>query len=180
MDHIGSAHTPTELEVLRATVRQRMVGEGQDELDFGDGLPQRGRRRSVPPGLNLWGVLSAGFTTLDFDKASDGDEVFKQLVLVRLIELTSKRDSLRVLDEMDIPAASYRTWKRRLALYAAPQWQRHLAAACATHIQLGPATLVLYNVSALYFETDAGVGIWETGFSKERRLEPPDRHRAAH
>ncbi len=32
--------------------------------------------------------------------------------------------------------------------------------------------MVLYDVSTLYFETDAGDGFREPGFSKERRLEP--------
>lgn len=35
-----------------------------------------------------------------------------------------------------------------------------------------PASLVLYDVSTLYFETDQGDGFREPGFSKERRLEP--------
>ena len=36
----------------------------------------------------------------------------------------------------------------------------------------GPATLVIYDVTTLYFETDEGDGFRESGFSKERRLEP--------
>jgi hypothetical protein len=32
----------------------------------------------------------------------------------------------------------------------------------------GPASLVLYDVSTLHFETDAGDGFREPGFSKER------------
>jgi hypothetical protein len=41
------------------------------------------------------------------------------------------------------------------------------------HAGLGPASLVLYDVSTLYFETDAGDGFREPGFSKEpNRLEP--------
>ena len=47
-----------------------------------------------------------------------------------------------------------------------------MSAACAAHAGLGPASLVLYDVSTLYFETDAGDGFREPGFSKERRLEP--------
>jgi hypothetical protein len=47
-----------------------------------------------------------------------------------------------------------------------------VAAACAAHARLGPASLVLYDVSTLYFETDAGDRSREPGFSKERRLEP--------
>ncbi len=36
----------------------------------------------------------------------------------------------------------------------------------------GRLSLVLFDVSTLYFETDAGDGFREPGFSKERRLEP--------
>ena len=38
--------------------------------------------------------------------------------------------------------------------------------------RLGPAALVLYDVTTLYFETDTGDGFREPGFSKERRLDP--------
>jgi hypothetical protein len=40
------------------------------------------------------------------------------------------------------------------------------------HARLGPASLVLYDVSTLYFETDQGDGFREPGFSRERRLGP--------
>src|SRR4029453_12910158 len=56
--------------------------------------------------------------------------------------------------------------------YAKSQWRQQLAAACASHAELGPASLVLYDVSTLYFEIDTGDGFREPGFSKERRLEP--------
>ena len=38
--------------------------------------------------------------------------------------------------------------------------------------RLGPASLVLYDLATLYFETDAGDGFQESEFSKERLLEP--------
>ena len=47
-----------------------------------------------------------------------------------------------------------------------------LSEACAAHARLGPASLVLYDMSTLYFEADQGDGFREPGFSKERRLEP--------
>src|SRR6516225_7759942 len=56
--------------------------------------------------------LAAG--QLEFEDAAEGDEVFRELVLARIIEPASKIDSLRVLEEAGIPAASYRTVKRRL------------------------------------------------------------------
>jgi hypothetical protein len=109
---------------------------------------------------------------LGFDHAAGGDAVFRQLVLARIIEPVSKLDSGRVLEEAGVVPASYATLKRRLPAYATETWRRRLSAACAAHAGLGPASLVLYDVSTLYFETDAGDGFRESGFSKERRLEP--------
>jgi DDE family transposase len=100
------------------------------------------------------------------------DQVFRHLVLARIIEPTSKQDSLRVLEEAGVNAASYPTLNRRLPAYAKEEWRQRLSAACAAHARLGPASLVLYDVSTLYFETDQGDGFREPGFSKERRLEP--------
>jgi hypothetical protein len=109
---------------------------------------------------------------LGFAEATGGDEVFFQLVAARIIEPVSKLDSARVLEEAGAAAASYRTVTRRLREYAKQGWREKLAAACAAHARLGRASLVLYDVSTLYFETDAGDGFREPGFSKERRLEP--------
>jgi hypothetical protein len=98
--------------------------------------------------------------------------VFRALVLARIIEPTSKLDALRVLEEAGVDSVSYRTLTRRLSSYGKPLWRKDLSAACAAHAVLGPASLVLYDVSTLYFETDQGDGFREPGFSKERRLEP--------
>jgi len=106
--------------------------------------------------------------------------VFRQLVLARIIEATSKQDSLRVLAEAGIDTVSYATVKRRLQGYADDAWRQKLAAACAAHARLGPASLVLYDVSTLYFETDAGDGFREPGFWQGTPPGAADHHRAAH
>ena len=90
----------------------------------------------------------------------------------RIIEPTSKQDSLRVLEETGVVGPSYPTLNRRLPVFAKAAFRKALSKACADHAALGPASLVLYDVSTLYFETDAGDGFREPGFSKERRLEP--------
>ena len=94
------------------------------------------------------------------------------MVLARIIEPVSKLDSLRVLEEAGVTPASYATLKRRLPVYAKDSWRQKISVACAAHAGLGPASLVLFDVSTLYFETDAGDGFREPGFAKERRLEP--------
>lgn len=50
-------------------------------------------------------------------------------------------------------SASY----RRLPAYAKDPWRQKRAATCGGHAGLGPASLVLYDVSTLYFESDAGM-----------------------
>ena len=174
IEHLGSAHDAQAVEALKVVARQRLAGgQGELELDVlteatGSGPLQIVSSQMTP----LWQALCAAYDQLGFDEATGGDEVFRQLVLARIIEPTSKQDSLRVLAEAGVDAVSYATLKRRLQGYADDAWRRQLAAACAAHARLGPASLVLYDVSTLYFETDAGDGFREPGFSKERRLEP--------
>src|SRR5262249_24468435 len=98
--------------------------------------------------------------------------VFFQLVAARIIEPVSKLDSLRVLEEAGLAPVPYRTVTRRLRVFAREAWRQQISAACTAHAGLGPASLVLYYCSTLYFETDGGDGLRESGFSKERRLEP--------
>jgi hypothetical protein len=173
IEHLGSAHTGAQVELLKAAARQRLAG-GQGELDLGlavgapgGPLPITALRMS-----HLLDALTCGYRVLGFDGATGGDEVFFQLVLARVIEPTSKLDAARVLEEAGLDAVSYRTVKRRLPEYAKQPWRQRLSAACAAHAGLGPASLVLYDCSTLYFETDTGDGFREPGFSKERRLEP--------
>jgi hypothetical protein len=161
IEHVGSAHDEAELEALKAAARQRLAG-GQAELDLGleAALGTVGPAVSWPsPSARpleiassrmgpLWDGLSSAYDALGFDRAVGRDEVFRQLVLARIIEPTSKLDSLRVLAEVGVEAVSYRTLNRRLRGYAEDGFRRKLAKACAQHAALGPASLVLYDVSA--------------------------------
>jgi hypothetical protein len=120
---------------------------------------------------HLRDALAHGYAVLGLETAACGDEVFRDLVLARIIEPSSKLDSARVLEEAGAAPASYPTVNRRLRVYAREFWREKLAA-CVARAGLGPASLVRYDVSTQYFETDAGDGFREPGFSKERRLEP--------
>ena len=183
LEHVGSAHDEQELQALKTAAAQRLAmlypqldlgldsaadaGTGNPEATPGP-LPIVSSRAGV-----LWDGLAGAYDQLGFAQAVGRDEVFAQLVLARIIEPTSKLDSLRVLAEVGIdPVPSYATLKRRLPAYGAEEFRRELAKACARHTALGPKSLVLFDVSTLYFETDTGDGFREPGFSKERRLEP--------
>ncbi len=174
IEHLGSAHDEGRVELLKAAAEQRLAA-GQQSLDLGldrPGSPGAPLEIVATRSAHLWEALCAAYRALGFDSATGGDEVFRDLVGARIIEPTSKVDALRVLEETGVESAAYRTLKRRLPVFAKPEFRQALSAACAAHAQLGPASLVLYDVTTLHFETDAGDGFREPGFSKERRLDP--------
>jgi hypothetical protein len=163
IEHIGSAHDDAQLELLKAAAG-RGAGGARSRVgppaEAGGPLPIIAAKMA-----HLWDALCTAYDALGFGQAAGGDEVFRRLVLARIIEPTSKLDSLRVLDEAGIAAASYPTMNRRLRVYSTDRWRERLAAACARHANLGPATLVMFDVTTLYFETVTADGFREPGFS---------------
>jgi hypothetical protein len=173
IEHLGSAHDDAEVELLKAAARQRLAaGQGVLDLGLDAGAPGGPLPITASRMGCLLDALEHVWQVLGLDRATRGDEVFFNLVAARIIEPVSKLDSLRVLEEAGVAPASYRTVLRRLPAYAKDSWRQKVSAACAAHARPGPATLVLYDVSTLYFEIDEGDGFRESGFSKERRLEP--------
>ena len=173
IEHLGSAHTEAEVELLKAVGAQR-IAAGQDQLPLDVAAPQEPAALEITSSRmgRLLDAIAAVYRQLGFDQACGEDVVFEQLVTARIIEPTSKQDAARVLAEAGVRALSYRTVKRRLPGYAKPEWRDRLSGACAAAAQLGPSALILYDVTTLWFETDTGDGFREPGFSKERRLDP--------
>ena len=122
----------------------------------------------------MGGALEDGYRVLGLEDAAGRDEVVRHLVSARIIELASKLNSLRVLEEAGGRGGVVCDGQAAPASLCAGG----VAAAAATGLRgarpprPGPARQVLYDVSTLYFETDAGGGFRESGFSKKRRLEP--------
>jgi hypothetical protein len=118
IEHLGSAHDEAGLAALKAAARQRIVA-GQSELDLGlDVTARSGPLEIVASRMaHLWEALCRVYDSLGFADAAEGDEVFRQLVLARIIEPTSKLDALRVLAEVGVETVVYRTLARRLPVY---------------------------------------------------------------
>jgi hypothetical protein len=114
-EHLGSAHDAGELAALNAVATER-IAAGQTQLDLGldTGAPAGPLEVVGSKAGHLWDALCRAYESLGFVKATGGDEVFHALVLARIIEPTSKLDSLRVLAEAGVDAPSYATLKRRL------------------------------------------------------------------
>jgi hypothetical protein len=90
IEHIGSAHTPAEVEILKTVARQR-THANQDALDFDDGQPGEAPIVSSRA-KHLSDVLCTAYEALGLDQVCGHDEVFKLLALARVVEPVSKLD----------------------------------------------------------------------------------------
>ena len=174
IDHIGSAHDDAELALLTEIARQRLH-EGQGVLDLAPVTGAQGglsgARVTATSSQVLWDVLCNAWARLGFEECND--EAFKALALARIVEPTSKADTIRVLGEIGVEAPSLRTIFRCLRRSIERDYRDTLAKACVGHsAQAGRASLVLYDVTTLYFETDTEDDLRKVGMSKERRVDP--------
>jgi hypothetical protein len=140
VEHVGSAHTDAELGILLDRAR-KITEAGQEVLDFDVALPVArvadvadwragelvrtslpsrspaavaGAGRTVGTSSRLlYDVIGAVYDRLGFDVVTDA--VFRDLVIARIVEPTSKADSMRVLSDLGANMVSYRTIQRHLA-----------------------------------------------------------------
>lgn len=193
--HVGSARDEAELGLLIAEAQRLLGDDAQNELDLGltpvvpkavfvpapsqelipgQPAPRRWVRRAHVLKTNaglLFDVLAGVYTDLGFDAV--GDEVFRDLVIARIVEPTSLLDIDRVLAELGRVSASHSTRKRTLRRAHAGDYRSTIAAACFNHAATaGDVSLVLYDVTTLYFEADKEDDLRKVGYSKERRVDP--------
>jgi hypothetical protein len=203
--HVGSAHTEAELGLLLERAREMLHAAGQDALDLGvEPTPRRVRLASPAtdhtlfPGNGpaarpaaeprvasarvvatssrlLFDVLGHVYSALGFGIV--GDEVFRDLVIARIVEPTSILDTGRVLTDLGQVPASEKTMRRTLARAQQRKYRDQVAAACFSHaVSSGDVSLCLYDVTTLYFEAekedDGPQGLRKVGYSKERRVDP--------
>jgi hypothetical protein len=195
--HVGSAHTEAELGILLERAREMLADPAQGAFDLGiePAVPQaRLVSRAVAPTLSgaeppgevpaagparvvpadsrvLFQALDGVFRDLGFGAL--GDEVFRDLALARVAEPTSILDAGRVLAGLGRKAASDKAMRRTLARCADRGYRDTIAELCFAHARAsGDVSLVLYDVTTLYFEAEHEDALRKAGYSKERRVGP--------
>jgi len=189
--HVGSARDEAELGLLMEEARRLLEDDRQGVLDLGitpqarqatmvpapgppvlfGGGPAPGPRPVVPRARTLktasgllYDVLAGVYADLGFDAL--GDEVFRDLVIARVVEPTSLLDADRVLAEMGRVSASLSTRKRTLRRCFDGNYRDRLAGLCFTHVlACGEISLVLYDVTTLYFEAAHEDELRKVGYS---------------
>ncbi len=174
LEHLGSAHDEAELVAL--------LRIGHDKLHANQPMLELPTQGGARPGVAviegkqsqlLIDVVRGAWNRLGFDVVDD--EAFFQLVLARLVEPTSKLDSLRVVAELGLGRCTLSTVKRCLKRCADKDYREKIAHACFTHVWTdhgGDVSLLMYDVTTLYFETDTEDDLRKVGMSKERRVDP--------
>jgi hypothetical protein len=166
--HIGSAHNEEELNILLGLAHKRLQADQLELFPEMHSSLRVGMRRSFS-GL-LWRCLREQYRQLGFAQLED--EVFEALCIARIVEPTSKLDSLRVLADMGIGPIDRNKLYRSLAKAADQDYRQRISQACFEHVGRSGLTLVLYDVTSLYFEVQEEDDYRKPGLSKERRLEP--------
>ena len=183
IEHIGSAHDDGQLAVLMEVARQRLL-PGQDSLNLASSDARAavsassgvgaGARVEAMSSRLLWDVLVGAYERLGYDAV--GDETFKDLVLARIIEPTSRADTIRVLGEIGVPAPGLRTLFRSLDRCAARDYLGLLAKACVARCAgEGPIVMVMYDVTTLGFEAEKEDQLRRVGMSKAAAWTPRSR-----
>jgi transposase len=118
----------------------------------------------------LWDTLREQYALLGFNQLND--DVFEALCLSRIVEPTSKLDSLRVLDDLGVAPLDRNQLYRSLVKTSKSDYRKMISQVCFEHVGRSGLTLVLYDVTTLYFEIQKEDKYRIPGMSKERRLEP--------
>lgn len=167
--HVGSAHTSTELEILLASAKS-IKDAGQTHLKLFEEEPSSKVFAEESYSKLLFDTLGTVYDSLGFGVI--GDNVFKQLVLARIIEPASKLDTIRILGELGLKAPSNSTIHRALGRTNERGYRETLSSACLGAAKPSALALILYDVTTLYFEIQKEDEYRKPGLSKERRLEP--------
>lgn len=166
--HIGSAHTNEELKILIAIARKQIQGNQLELLSEPQPSLRVGLKKSFS-GL-LWNTLQHQYEKIGFDRLKD--EVFKALCLARIVEPTSKIDALRILSDLGVDSIDQNRLYRSLAKAATLDYRKAISQVCFEYVGSNNLSLVLYDVTTLYFEVQEADEYRKPGMSKERRLEP--------
>jgi hypothetical protein len=135
------------------------------------GAPAPPGRTAATSSRLLYDVIGAVYDWLGFGVVEDA--VFRDLVIARIVEPTGKAGAARVLAGLGAETMSYRTIQRHLAVVNSGSYRDAIAGRCFTHAaDRGGLSLLLYDVTTLYFESESEDDLRKVGYSKERPIDP--------
>lgn len=123
------------------------------------------------PAILAWTVLSQVYDQLGFN--SIPDPVFKAIVLARVACPSAKRLVPKIIADMGQHPMHVNTVYNSLARCVQRGYREQLEQHCHSYVRrFHQVTMVLYDVTTLYFETPKEDELRKVGMSKERRVDP--------
>lgn len=179
LKHVGSARKAEELPLLEKEAR-RWAESYSGQASFFPTRPAAvpyvtrwdGRRFvGVRYGL-AYEVCSAVYGRLGYDQIDD--PLLRDLCVMRVVEPASKARSLELLERYFGIAYPARTLYRRLPLFAGHKTQAEQIATAFARQEMGDdLSVVLYDVTTLYFESFDADDLRKPGFSKDGKSQQP-------
>lgn len=185
--HLGSAHSPEQVAALEVAARQFIDAavpplplDWDDQVDRWQQDGRAGGQAVVHQACSrlLWQVLEGAWAACGLAEVIK-DEAFKELVLARLIEPASKAATPGILTDLGLAAHHVDTYYAALARAGERDYRGRIEKACVRRaLACGDMSLLLYDVTTLYFEAEredeeAGRQVRrKVGLSKERRVDP--------
>lgn len=176
LKHIGSGHTKEEVAALIESGRICMEQETLQRSLF----PKQVQRTlplatSEYVGVTYWLTYDTLRTIAErcgFDTMHDA--LLLDFAMMRLVEPESKRRSIILLQRYFGIAYHERSVYRKLALLKErKEAVEQIAVACAKGALHSDLSIVLYDVTTLYFETFAADDLRRQGFSKDNKSQQP-------
>lgn len=177
--HVGSAGNPEEVLLLKRLARkwiETKTLQGRlfpDENETATALTPLQKYRYL--GVRyffVYEIVNKLFFLLGFHQIRN--RLLLDLALIRLIEPTSKLRSLVLLQELFGISYSRSSVYRSLPLFLSFKERVEQKAIAFARKQLNfDFTLVFYDVTTLYFETDRRDDLRQSGFSKDNKFNQP-------
>jgi hypothetical protein len=175
LKHVGSAHDQAGVDQLIAEAEAWYDGQPQGTL-----FPEASKPSLVVDGTEFLGSLHT-FAHDVLSKLAEhcgfhalGDAMLIDLAIMRLVEPTSKLRSLQLLDQYFAIHHPRRAFYRRLAQLAdMKEHAQEIAVRYAKDSLRDGLSVVLYDVTTLYFETFTADELRVPGFSKDNMPQQP-------
>lgn len=176
LKHIGSAHSPDEIEALVESAEQWLTQETFQSSLF----PKPPRRTISLANSEYTGMIySFAYSALSQIAIKTGlaelnNPILLDLAFMRLIEPTSKLRSIKLIQKYFSIKHAERSVYRALPKFKELKMEaERIAVNCAVSVFSSNLNFVLYDVTTLYFETFKADELRVPGFSKDNKSNQP-------
>jgi len=172
VEHIGIAHNEAELKMLLALAREQLRDKNQEEFKFKEFEEEKESKiiQKKTYSRYLYDTLSGVYDKLGIKEIED--EIFRKVIISRIIRPGSKHETIETLEDLGLASPTDIGIWRSLRRCEKLNYRQKISEEFIKISGISRASILLYDVTTLYFEVGIEDEYRKSGLSKERRLEP--------